>query len=272
MPEPKEINIFDFTDYRQYLAARLRESEGRGSQSRLAKHLKVHTTLVSQVLCGLTNFSVEHGEEINLYLHHNDEESEYFRLLLAKERAGTKLLKDVVGKKIQTLLQARSELRGRVSTSKALPEAEKAIYYSSYFYPLLHVACLLPGLSSVEALADRLGCSQKKVRDGLDFLLRAGLLEKHGAGFRSGSSVLHLDKESPWLTTHHVNFRNFTMARLEDRRPSDLHYSSALTISKKDAARIRDGILKNFQENAKIVQGSSDEEVYVYCFDFFPLR
>src|SRR5262245_3490444 len=105
MIEINDVNVFSFSGYRAYLQARMGGRGTRsGAQTRLAHFLKVHTTHVSQVLRGLADFSPEHGEEINEYLEHSSDEAEFFRLLLGRERASTKKLKEVFQKKIETML------------------------------------------------------------------------------------------------------------------------------------------------------------------------
>jgi hypothetical protein len=56
---------------------------------------------------------------------------------------------------------------------------------------------------------------------------------------------------------------------IESGNQEDLHYSSAVTISKSDANAIKDLIIENLKSiNARIIE-SKEEEVFVFNFDFF---
>ena len=50
---------------------------------------------------------------------------------------------------------------------------------------------------------------------------------------------------------------------------NDLHYSSFMAISKKDAKKIRTMLLELIQNTEKIIKGSGEEELHVLLFDYF---
>ncbi len=61
------------------------------------------------------------------------------------------------------------------------------------------------------------------------------------------------------------------MDRLRFLQPEELHYSACFSLSKSDAQKINELILKNLESNSKIIEKSKEEVAYVYSFDFYPL-
>ena len=78
-------SLFSFTDYVVFLKAYIENQpkKGRGLVQKLAFHLGVNPTFVSQVLSGLKNFSVEQGFEVTEFLGLAGLEKDYFILLIA---------------------------------------------------------------------------------------------------------------------------------------------------------------------------------------------
>jgi len=63
---------------------------------------------------------------------------------------------------------------------------------------------------------------------------------------------------------HSINSLNF----IDD---NDFHYSACLTLSNKDAFKVKDSLLGNLQDNIKVISKSKEEVAYVYNIDFHRL-
>src|SRR5262245_14806797 len=115
-----EKDVFEFSDYKDYLKAWIHNQPrgGRGARSKLASALKCHTAYVSQVLNQEAHLSLEQAEEFNALAPHPPEQSEYFLLLVQLARAGTPLLKARLRKQIESMQQKRLLLRNRVVIEK----------------------------------------------------------------------------------------------------------------------------------------------------------
>lgn len=86
-PKPK---VFEFNDYRAYLFSRLGPAGSRnGGRRRLAIDLGVHGSLLSLVMGGKLELSLEAAEGVNRHFMHDVIESEYFLFLVQRSRAGT---------------------------------------------------------------------------------------------------------------------------------------------------------------------------------------
>src|SRR5262245_25508125 len=89
------MNIFRFDDYKDYAQARLKRMphQGRGQLKKIAAHLRVPPSAISQVLGGRRDFTLEQAHGIADYLGLDQRESEYFYWLVQKNRAGTDKLR-----------------------------------------------------------------------------------------------------------------------------------------------------------------------------------
>src|SRR6185437_4362530 len=95
-------SIFEFTDYKAYLRAWIaaRPRAGHGEKSRIAEAASCHLAYVSQVLNASAHFSAEQLVALSDYLGQNEEERDYFLLLLSRARAGSRRLERFYDAKI----------------------------------------------------------------------------------------------------------------------------------------------------------------------------
>ena len=94
--------IFEASDYRGYLKEYLLKlpKQGFGEGKRMAKHLGVSSTFISQVLGGGKQLSLEQAQELSEYLGHSELEADYFFHLVQMDRAGTAKLKRLFQQKL----------------------------------------------------------------------------------------------------------------------------------------------------------------------------
>lgn len=95
--------IFNFLDYKAYLAARLRSAAERGAHSQLAIVMGCRPSFVSKVLYRKTHLTPEHAVVLAEYWKLSPTEAEYFRELVQLGRAGSPLLRQVIERRLSTL-------------------------------------------------------------------------------------------------------------------------------------------------------------------------
>jgi uncharacterized protein (TIGR02147 family) len=267
------IVVFDFSEYKSYLVERLGGQRRRvGLRLAVAKALKCQPTFVSQVLNGRPHFSLEQAEKISRFLEHSEDEREYFFLLIQKERAGTRELKDYYATKIGQLLARRQVLTHRLGKGTALSLEDQAIYYSSWHYSAIHIAVTVPSLRTRDSLAEFFRLRPKKVSDILDHLVSTGLLKYYGGKYTTGQTKIRLGNDSHNILKHHTSWRNQAIDSLDRETPNDLHYSGVISLSSADRAKIKDMILDSLKAQLAISDASTEEELYAYCIDFFDLK
>ena len=175
--------------------------------NRIAAHLRVHSSMVSQILSGLKEISLEQAQELAGYLGFNGAELEYFLVLVQKERAGSKKLRDFFQRKVSELQAAAQEVASRVRNEKALSELEKSIFYSSPVYMSIWLFSSLGDGKTLEEISERFSLSRVRARAMLDFLVGSEICVLVEGRYRSGPQHIHLERTSPYVARHHSAWR-----------------------------------------------------------------
>jgi len=264
-------HLLSYNDYKSYINDRLdADPQGRGSRSSLARAIRSQSAYVSSVLRGNAHFTPEQGEAINEHLGHSETESDYFLLLLQLQRAGTESLRKRLKKQMQRIQETRFDLKKRLTVSQSLTKDDQAVYYSEWYYAAIHTLSSIPDYSSVAKIAQRLRLEPPVVAEAVEFLLRTGLMEKNKTGLKIGRTQIHLGADSPLISKHHLNWRLQAMQHLGSRR-DDLHYSSVVTLSEKDAVQVKELIVSVIQNVKSIVRDSKEESLQCFSLDFFTI-
>lgn len=260
--------LFEYRDYRAYLNDRTQE-RSRGERSRLAEHLHCHLTYVSQILGGTAHLSPEQTQLLNRYYGHNEEESDFFLNLVLMARAGSRELERYYSGKIEKTLEQRLVLRNRLQYKKSLAPVDQATYYSSWHYTAVHFALTIPRLQSREAIGRYLGLTSAIVGEVLDFLVSVGIAREEKGLYNTGTTSIHLGNDSPMLSKHHANWKVQALRSLDLPSNDDFHYTSVVTLSKKDLMQIKSLMVSAIEQIRPVIRESPEEELYCYAMDLF---
>ncbi|MBL7669730.1 MAG: TIGR02147 family protein [Bdellovibrionaceae bacterium] len=265
--------IYDYQNYREFLIDALGGKKKRtGQRGALSRYISCQTAYLSQVLSGVANLNLEQGLRVNQFFGHDSQTSDYFLLLLQKERAGTHELKAYFQDKLSDILNKRSEIKSRVPKNKIISEQDQAYYYSHWYVGAIHVALSVPTLQTVSHLSRQFQLEESTVREVLEFLLSTGLAKFSKEKYSIGPSHIHTPKDSKFIKHLHTNWRLEAINSIDRKRDSDLHYSVAYSISKSDAAILRRQMLDLIEQNMEVVKPSKEEVLYCNTIDFFELR
>ena len=266
------IDVYRLRDYKAYLNKRLDELDegGRGSRARMSRAIACQTAYTAQVLRGVAHFNLEQGEAINDFLGHTEEQGHFFLLLIQFARAGMPKLKSRFQKQIESIVEGRQLLKNRLGVKEHLAEHDQLIYYSSWFYGALHALVSIPTYQTPERIAERLQIGIKQAAEALEFLLKSGLIERTQKGtLQIGKGQIHLGADSPLIAKHHINWRLQAIRAVERNPKAGLHYSSVVSISRKDEEHIRDTLTNFLQTIKPIIRESKEEEACSLSIDFF---
>lgn len=267
------LDIYGFSDYRPYLLKYFGDkSLRRGLKSKAAAFLGVHTTLISQILHDKVIPNLEQGDKLNQFIGHNEEESHYFLLLLQKARAGTRSLQNYFQSQLDQIQKNRQVLKKRVGNTETVALQDELRYYSAWQFSAVHVALSVPELSQPETLSAELKIPLVDVRAILDFLVRAGLAQANSQGFSIGTRHIHLGTSSTQLRNHHLNWRLRAMQAIDQDVKNNFHYSSVVSLSRKDVQTIKELLIQALNSANRTIQTSKEETVYGMNFDFFHLK
>jgi len=246
MKNGTEGNLFEIEGYKEFLRLRLKSmpKEGHGQISRIAEVLQMHPTRLSQILNGDVNLTMEQAAKLAVHLGLRTLEAEYFIALVQLERAGTSELRNIVSVQLKRLREQSKELKHRVPKEAVLTENQKAVFYSSWAYSAVRLACSVETLQSMDAIAEHLDMSRDQIRTILDFLLEAGLVVEKGGRLNMGPKTTHLEKSSPLAIRQHSIWRLKAMNRHEKLTASEIAYTCPVSIRLEDQAIVREMIMQ----------------------------
>ena len=266
------MTVLDFGDYKKYLSIRLKTSgELRGTRSKLAAYLQCQTAHISQVLRGDGHFSLEHAAQINEFLEHSQDESEYFILLLQKERSGNRSLTKHFERRMAAIQAGRQ--RAKIAAAKPMDtttSSDLVLYYTSWQISAVHIALMRKSQTASE-LERILGLSAVNVQHALTTLLQLRLIrgpEEHQ--YQCLPERIHLPPDSPIVGNHHSNWRMRTIQKIDQGQdPASLHYSGPMAISKQSALQIRQLLVKSIEGMEHFINLPGEEELCTVCIDFY---
>lgn len=266
-------SIYDHKDFRSYLKEALPvKGPGRGSRARLADALGCKGGFISLVLSGDATFNEEHAIAASSFLNHDDEERDYFMLLVGHARAGSKNLENYYLEKIEGILQRRRAIKERIRVKAELAPAEQTVYYSTWHYIAVHMGLFTPDLQTKSALAKHFRLSIDRVSEILRFLVEAGMAEQREDRYIAHPSRTHLAPDSPLILQHHTNWRLKALQSLGEPEIDDLHYSLVMSASTDAAEKIREILLTSIQTIEPVLKKAEDERGYVLAIDLFGLQ
>jgi uncharacterized protein (TIGR02147 family) len=264
-------SVYEFNDYRKFLAKQLSimPNQGYGQMSKLASHLGVHSTLISQILKEHKNLTVDQAALVADFFGMNELETEFFVLLVSLDRAGNWAAKNIYKKQLQKIKDQVRNISQRVTVAAKLNEEQRAVFYSDWAYSAIRQSVSLPGIDTVDAIAEFFQFPRNKVQYFLEFLIKTGLCTVANGKLKSGPASTHVDAKSPWVRVHHTNWRQRAMHSLDKIQNDDLHYTSPLTLSKADAKIVQEKIIQFIEQINKVVDPSPSESLFCLNIDWF---
>lgn len=241
------INLFEFDDYRSYLRGFIATlpNHGRGELSKLARLLRVNNTLISQVLAGSREFSLEQGHEIAKYLALTELEMDYFSLLIQISRSGSEEHKLYLHKKKLRLRHEALKLVKRVEHQHQLSEASRAIFYSSWLYSAVHLFTSMykEGVSASQ-ISHQFHLTSGRTQEIIGFLAQNGLIKENNSKWCISIQSTFIEQGSVHLVHHHRNWRMKASEFAENLADSDLMITAQVSVSRQDFEKIREEMVQ----------------------------
>lgn len=268
----KKTSLFEAENYKHYLHSKVgKPGQRRGIKSAMARALNCQPTYITSVLYGAANLSPEQAEALNPFFAHTKDESQFFILLVMRDRAGTHTLKMHFQEQLDQILTTRLVLTKRLGQHNPLGEQSRGQFYSSWHYLAAQIALTIPTYQSHEKLSQALDLPPTLVAEVLQFLVEVNLIEKSGSKFLPLSTQIRIGNDSHHIRKHHTNWRIKAMESLDREGINDLHYSGVVSLSESDVVRIKDTLLTQLKENLNLIRESKEEKLYVLNIDFFNL-
>lgn len=264
--------VFEFHDYREFLHHYLRSLPKRGhGQLRVwAEKLRLHTSHISQVMKGDRDFSEVQGLELAEFLGLTELEEEYFLGLIRLTRAGNKKLRARIESQLRRLSDRSARIQEHLPKQpRVLKESDAALFYSEWLYSAVRLLSSIPGCQTIEAIAHHLGEPVERISPIVDFLVSRDLCKSEGGQIGMGPFRTHLPPESPLIRRLHSNWRLRSLRAIERSAPSDLHFTCPMTLSEKDASKIRSHLVNEIGTIQKWIETSNSEKLVCLNIDLF---
>jgi uncharacterized protein (TIGR02147 family) len=267
----KIVIIYNYLSYKKFVRGWIgtQPKKGYGAFRRMAEHLNVSTTMVSQVFSGEKHISLEMAADLSSFFGFSHKEERYFFLLVELERAGSKRLQDKLLVQAEELKNEAQKVIERVARDKELSAEDKATYYSTWLYTGIRNLVATASFQSVESIAMKLQIPINQVRLSLQFLTDRGLIKLKEGRFEVLAKATHIGADDPLVIKHHQNWRLRSMQKMDARDPQHLYYTGPMSLSAADADRLRQLILDFIQATNKIVVESPSEVVRCLNIDWF---
>lgn len=268
------MHVSDFQDYRKFIKTTLAQGpkQGRGGLKKIADVLGLSTSVVSQILSGGRNLSLEHACRLAQYFGLNEKETDYLLTLIELDRAGTENLRIILRQRLQETKTQFTKVVHRIPKSHTLSEAEQTQFYSLWYYSAIRILTSLDRYQTVDALATHLGLPKREVRRVVEFLLETGLCSSKKNLIQMGKKRTHLPADSPFAARHHSNWRLKTVEWSSHLGADDLLYTSLLSISEKDFLVIQERLRELIAEINPIVDASTPETVVLFTLDWLKFQ
>ncbi len=265
------ISIYQFGDYKTYFKKWIENlpKKGHGEYRKLAVHLNVSTTLISQIFNGTKDMSLEMAAEVCDYLHFNDDEADYFLVLVEHAKAGSHKLKSRLQKQILNKQDKAKKLESRMKKETELDDVTKKTYYSNWIYCALRVLSDIPELNTVEQLSERLIMPKIQLIKYIDFLTMHKLVINKNNKLSMGPSHIYLPPTDPLSLLHHQNWRMLGFQKMQLRHEENFFSSGQYSLSKELAYQIRKELPDFIESVIKRVKPSKSETTRCLNIDFF---
>jgi uncharacterized protein (TIGR02147 family) len=268
------MRIFEHDDYKIWLLKSLNEASQtkRGQQSALAEAMQCRPSYLSRVLSDeKTHLSLEQAESVSRFFTLDHLERAYLIALVGEKRAANDELKKYWQEAIVGTRNEYLQLAHRVKLESHLSSEQMQVYYSSWHYIAIHMGVTVPTLQTIDELANYFQIAKVRVIECLHFLSAVGLVNKDDGKYTIGKKQLHLDKNSTLIALHHTSLKLRSMEMVRNVKKNNLHYSSVVSISKRDFDNIRDILLSAIEATRKTVEKSSEEMVACYALEIFEM-
>lgn len=269
-------SLYQFKDYRKYIAYRLDNyQDGKhGTRARFADTIGCQRPFISQVLNGRQNLTQEQAFRANAFFEHGPDETQFFMLLLQKERAGSTELKQFYLEQLQAISDRKNNVQEVVKPMVQLSEDVSRKFFSSWMYQAVMTALHVRNYTSIEALADLLRMKPDLVEQVCRELAEMGLAEIHSGHYRQVKHPnIRLAIDNPaQRQLMHLSWRAKIAEQITSQTSFDDHHCFCISLDAGEKENFRNKIFAILADMANLRdEDAKTDRVSVLAIDFFDL-
>lgn len=267
-------SIFNFSDYKEFVNSWIevqnaKNTDEKVSYRRVASHLNISSTMISQIFKGDKQLSLEMAYELCSFLNLSSSEIDYFLILVELQKAGSYKLKKHYEEKIKLMQDYHKVMEARLKSDITLDEENKQIFYSNWIFSAVRMLSGIPGLNDIQSFAQRLQVSEETMVKVVSFLLENNLCIKKEGKIEQGPAKTFIGSSSSLTQRHHQNWRLLGLQKVYPNNNENLFYTCPMSVSKKVADEIRKELPNFIDKINKMVLASESEVVRCFNIDWF---
>jgi uncharacterized protein (TIGR02147 family) len=261
------IDVYEHSNISSFLSSLIdRNKAVHGYQSQLARVLGCNRSFITQILGGKAKLTADHAYKLSEFLNLEPDTTSYLLDLIHLERAHSKELQQFYDERLRSQRESQSVV---ISSANISSEEFNSIYYSAWFYAVIHLIVDIDHYKKPQAISDLLSIPIKVVRKSLKTLENLGLVTSKGGVWEVTDNAIHLSKKSIYSKINHSNWRQQAISKLQASDEENFHFTGIYTLSKKDSDKLK-ALIQGFILKAEsIVEPSTSEEVIALCIDYF---
>ena len=264
-------SVFEYVDYRSLLFDSLAAKDKRGQLSKAAAFLGCQSSFLSRVINEELHLTPEHAFKLCQFWMFRPEERNYFQKLVDFERAGDKDYKNFLRQQLEDLKNSYNQISVRTGRQNKKVDVLNSQYFSSWIYSAIHFITCVPAFQTPRAISKKLNISEELVGKILQELCDMGFLIQKADRWIYKAGDFHLERNSPLVNFHHQNWRQKALIDSQQMSEEHIHYTTVLTLSRQDIAKIHSLILDHISELNQVAEPSSPEDIAIFTCDFFKI-
>jgi uncharacterized protein (TIGR02147 family) len=267
-------SIFNFGDYKEFVNSWIdiqnaSSAEDKVSYRKVALHLNISSTMISQIFKGDKQLSLEMAYELCAFLNLSGNEIDYFLALVELQKAGSYKLKKYYEEKLKAMQDYHKIMEARLKSDILLDEEKKQVFYSNWIFSAVRMLSGIQGYNDIQSLATRLQVSEETMTKVVSFLLENSLCIKKDSKIIQGPAKTFIGSSSSLTQRHHQNWRLPGLQKIYPNNNENLFYTSPMSVSKQVAEQIRKELPNFIDKINKMVLASESEVVRCINIDWF---
>lgn len=265
-----KTSVYNYDDYRKFISSVVKARQSPwGIWSKISKAAGCRSTYLTQVMKGRAELTPDHVLGISRFFELNNDETQFFLLILEYGRAATKNLKEFLIKRIHKIQKEQEVLENKTHIARLEMGEKESIYYSSWYWSAIHVLISIPRYKTTVKISERLQLPLEQTKFALQNLVNHGLVKQERNQWTLTTNIIQIPKDSPVLGMHHQNWRNRAVQDLTNPLSDGVHFTDVSSMSLQDARKIKSLLLDLIEKNKRTIAPSQKEEVFCLNLDFF---
>lgn len=261
--------IYLTTDYRKIMRDQLTGPEKRGQLTKAALALHCQKSLLSRVMKSEIHITLDQAFGLCEFWHFDSEQREYFMTTVEYARSGEKKYREHLLMKIKTIQKKQEDVGKRINRSGLDLYPTESQYFSNWLWSAIHIMVSIPRFQDLNALSEALGVPKSLVQEILEKMVERKMVERKGSKWIYFGGEFHISKNSPFIHSHHQNWRWRAVADSQLVRDDSVHFTAVQSLSLADYEKVRRLLLDCIEDISKIARSSPPEECLAINIDQF---